>query len=269
MVSRAATKGMTDTIRALVPLIEHEVLLLDSENMPTTRPKTITEDEIQRPMPPLPASPKVDKISSESYRKQVLIPSAGRLFIICVIILFFYALFKRYHPRHRQPLPTATNPIAQVTWRAVFLRDLENGLIDNNNQNDTTPTNAIHSIVSSPESFLKHANPTLYRLFGQQYHYHHNRRDLNNSADNNKGWFSMQHQLMGAELTYTRERLGALRYELLTAFKMLNTMDQRILENEYWNWLLDERLRCEHTDDNNDGQNKDTCNQIVKEIKLT
>lgn len=75
-------------------------------------------------------------------------------------------------------------------------------------------------------------------------------------------WFSARHQLMGAELKYTRERLGTLRYEVLTAFQLLNAMDRRILENEYWNWLIDEQLRC-RSSSNHQGSSR--CNEILAE----
>ncbi|KAI9265211.1 hypothetical protein BDA99DRAFT_604465 [Phascolomyces articulosus] len=259
MVSRAATKGMTDTIRALVPLIEHDVLLLDPGNVPT-----IVNQQLLKPPPP---SPHTDTLSPDKYRKQILIPSAGRLFIICVILLFCYALIKQFHPRSSSRQSGTENHSkdttnTQMIWRAVFLRDLENGLIDRkqplssdtNKNNDSTFYQEQGGSITPP---LEHVNPILYHSF-------EHRRD-------NK-WFSMQHQLMGAELTYTRERLGALRYELLTAFRMLNMMDQRMLENEFWNWLLDERLRCEHRtyhDPQQQQQNDTTCDEISKQVKLS
>lgn len=70
---------------------------------------------------------------------------------------------------------------------------------------------------------------------------------------------------MGAELKYTRERLGTLRYEVLTAFQLLNAMDRRILENEYWNWLIDEQLRCRNNSNNNHGAAGSRCNEILAE----
>ncbi|KAI8141299.1 hypothetical protein BJV82DRAFT_670923 [Fennellomyces sp. T-0311] len=226
MVSRAATKGMTDTIRALVPLIENEAAHLDE-------PKGQAMDKRRRSLPP-PPTPRTERRPSMSARKQGLYLSVSRIFTVCVITLFLYAMFKKFH----HPLtstPAQPDASSTVVWRAVFLRDIEDGLIDNNNTAGTLPV-------------LQHVNPKLYRTFEQH---------------RNSKWFSMRHQLMGAELTYTRERLGALRYELLTAFRMLNMMDQRILENEYWNWVFDERLRCENATDN------DVCSEIIKEAELS
>ncbi|KAI9491484.1 hypothetical protein BDB00DRAFT_483753 [Zychaea mexicana] len=267
MVSRAATKGMSDTIKALVPLIEHDALLINPRDTPSPASKRDQQrkQHEQREMQPTPA-PKMDNIPPAKLRKQVLIPSAGRLFIVCVVVLFFYALIKRYHPWYRIPPhqypQKEPSSSTQLIWRAVFLRDLEDGLIvsrayDGNDDYDNTNSNrndTIHRRRAMPA--LEHVNPKIFRTFEEH---------------RNSKWYSMRHQLMGAELTYTRERLGALRYEILTAFKMLNMMDQKILENEYWNWLLDERMRCENLTaaaTGGSGTNDAVCADIIKEAEL-
>ncbi|KAG0186221.1 SNF1-interacting protein [Apophysomyces sp. BC1034] len=78
----------------------------------------------------------------------------------------------------------------------------------------------------------------------------------------NHKWFSARHRRMAGELSYTRERLGAMRYELLSAFHMLNGVEHRLLESEYWNWLLDENLRCK-TEYLTEG-----CDEVLQEIEF-
>jgi hypothetical protein len=63
-------------------------------------------------------------------------------------------------------------------------------------------------------------------------------------------------------LTFTREQLAVIRYELLAAFKMLNGMERRLMESEYWNWLLDQQLRCDTLDDSTL-----FCNEIATELE--
>lgn len=68
-------------------------------------------------------------------------------------------------------------------------------------------------------------------------------------------------------MSYTREQIAALRYELLTAFKLLNNMEQRLIQSEYWNWLLDQKLKCEY--DYNNGNNQQqliSCTDINNEL---
>lgn len=70
-------------------------------------------------------------------------------------------------------------------------------------------------------------------------------------------WYDPHHRMMAADIHYTRERLGALRFNLLTAFRMLNEMDQKLWENEYRNWLLDQRVGCDEPN----------CSEILKEFE--
>jgi len=57
-------------------------------------------------------------------------------------------------------------------------------------------------------------------------------------------WFTSYHRHFAYELSFTRERLGLLRYDVMVVFQTLNNIEKRLLETEYVNWLLDGQLRC-------------------------
>lgn len=46
-------------------------------------------------------------------------------------------------------------------------------------------------------------------------------------------------------LRRSRQRLGAYRYDLLVAMRMVNSVEREMIQGEWENWLLDENSRCE------------------------
>lgn len=46
-------------------------------------------------------------------------------------------------------------------------------------------------------------------------------------------------------LKSSRQRLGAYRHDLLVAMRMVNSVEQEMIQGEWENWLLDENSRCE------------------------
>ncbi|KAI9468461.1 MAG: hypothetical protein EXX96DRAFT_513009 [Benjaminiella poitrasii] len=54
-------------------------------------------------------------------------------------------------------------------------------------------------------------------------------------------WVTKEHAWVAAELSYAKQRLGAIRYELLSAWKIMNGVERELLEAERENWLTDQR----------------------------
>ncbi|CAI2169039.1 10254_t:CDS:10 [Funneliformis geosporum] len=57
-------------------------------------------------------------------------------------------------------------------------------------------------------------------------------------------WLLHSHHRMSDEITFARKKVAMLRYDLLLTFRLINSIDRRLLESEYVNWLLDERAKC-------------------------
>ena len=131
MVSRAAMKGMNDTIDALIPILQSDVRLIGSgklatnekshEAFTTTRPVATTATRLPKEQEQITWS--VSPIHS---------------IIAIVIFLVFGYLFSWRTPRHDQGLQNDTivsehqQQPPHIVWRAVFLRDLEDGLAQDN-----------------------------------------------------------------------------------------------------------------------------------------
>lgn len=59
---------------------------------------------------------------------------------------------------------------------------------------------------------------------------------------------SMRHSQTSAarRLQRSREHLGLQRHDLLVAMRVVNSIDQEMLQAEYENWLLEEDVKCRH-----------------------
>src|ERR1051325_6310536 len=57
-------------------------------------------------------------------------------------------------------------------------------------------------------------------------------------------WLLHFHRRVSEEISFTRKKVAGLRYDLLLTFRLINSIDRRLLESEYVNWLLDERAKC-------------------------
>ncbi|KAF9977276.1 SNF1-interacting protein [Actinomortierella ambigua] len=58
-------------------------------------------------------------------------------------------------------------------------------------------------------------------------------------------WMVPAHRRWAMRLVFQHDRIGILRYDLLTTFERLNRLERQLLETEYMNWIMDERLRCQ------------------------
>ncbi|KAG0238160.1 SNF1-interacting protein [Actinomortierella wolfii] len=57
-------------------------------------------------------------------------------------------------------------------------------------------------------------------------------------------WIVPSHKRRAARLVFQRDRVGILRYDLLLTFERLNHLERQLIEVEYINWIMDEKLRC-------------------------
>ncbi|KAI8342234.1 hypothetical protein BD560DRAFT_359388 [Blakeslea trispora] len=104
-----------------------------------------------------------------------------------------------------------------VHWRGVYLRDIEEQLTER----EMTMTRTNHSV---------------YELFKET-----RKKDAFQ-------WSSKQHRRMAAEISIMKEKLGVLRFELLSSFRVLNLIEHQLLENEYHNWVADQLIDCKEDD---------------------
>ncbi|ORY94894.1 hypothetical protein BCR43DRAFT_526032 [Syncephalastrum racemosum] len=210
MVRSAAFKGMNDTVATVKLILErHERYLAVPGG--TTKLDSIKAPKTPHPLPPAPRKVKKDTFWLNIGQMAALV---GVVLVACLIVVW------KSPPDTTISLQPTTscsdNQNANATIihsHAVFLRDLD-------------------TLSSKPEGSGK---------FYIDFQRHRGDDPL---AWRDYTWFDARHRLMAAEMTYTRHKLGSLRLELLNAFGILNAMERRVIENEYWNWLSDERLRC-------------------------
>ncbi|KAF7724746.1 SNF1-interacting protein [Apophysomyces ossiformis] len=110
-----------------------------------------------------------------------------------------------------------------VNARAVYLRDLQEGVLKKKLQ-------------------PPYAGSKSFQLFLQTV------SASNTTAEQQHNWYNMKHYKLATDLDISRERVAMLRHEMLTIFQLLNKVDGQLLENEYMNWLLDNRLKCSEQD---------------------
>ncbi|ORX60370.1 hypothetical protein DM01DRAFT_1300121 [Hesseltinella vesiculosa] len=244
MVNKAAMKGMAETINTLVPIVEQ---LATPKDHPTSKKKSTrrtTKEELAQRAPlenPHHRRKQSDTKEAPNVTWATLcttlfsLTSTSPLMLVAMFLVLLSMLLisgKFYH--RSASLPDNFGP--KMTWRAVQLTDLE-PLVNGKPMDQSN--SSVYQIFKKSRS----------DMIGWKYH-----------------WVNVRHRLMAAELIYTREQLAALRYELLTSFRLLNTMDQRLLESEYWNWLLDQRVRCFADTEDQLHSTKQLCQEVQVEL---
>ncbi|KAI7865519.1 hypothetical protein BDF14DRAFT_1883469 [Spinellus fusiger] len=209
IINRTASKGLAETIEMMQPLVQQR--LTDLAGTYTKENRVVESTVVIAPTKEEPTVTVMVDHQQTSPGFQNII-SAG-LYVLAAIILWLVVY--HFSPVNYMDQLLATN--STVVWRGVYLRDLDK-------------ETAGH--MSGPIAF----NHGVYQTF---------QASRIEPIGWNYTWFSTRHRHMAVELIYTRERLGAMRYELLAAFRMLNSIEQHIVESEYQNWLLDGYLRCE------------------------
>ncbi|KAI7900458.1 uncharacterized protein BX663DRAFT_517696 [Cokeromyces recurvatus] len=125
-----------------------------------------------------------------------------------------------------------------VISRAVYLRDINEGLLNSE----------LQSAYEHTESF---------RLFLET-------KLPNKTQGTHYRWFSSYHHQFATELLFSRERLAMLRHDSLVLFQLLNEIDSQLLENEYTNWLMDIRLHCRSPDVDYDALH---CDEVKRQLR--
>lgn len=230
MVNRAATKGMQETIQELVPLLKQE---LPKETVGSTTKKKPEKRDSALPEIPKEKESKnttaVEKKSGSSISHHLLLFVFGLLAVAFMVRqLFLSGQYMRVLQIHQHPNTT-------IIWRGVYLRDIQNE-------------------VTEKEAELAQVNYQAYRLFQEA-------RVNGTTQEWKDPWYSKIHRSLADELSYSRERLGAIRYELLSSFRILNKVEYQLVENEYWNWVADQKLKCRK----NKKSNKELCKVVENE----
>ncbi|KAI8643269.1 hypothetical protein BD408DRAFT_431652 [Parasitella parasitica] len=224
MVNRAATKGMQETVSGIIPILKHE---FDSSKRPSQQPPLPPSSSLPATAmpPPLPANRLKPPPSIGAHDQKDRVHFISMTSFVLAIVCILFTSYQFWIQRRYQHLLDNSNQM-KVVWRGVYLKDMQK--------------------EAEKQVILSQVNETIFDHFQAtrqgitQYNYH---------------WTSRQHRLMAAELGYSRERLGAIRYELLSTFRMLNRVEYQLLETEYWNWISDKQLDC--TED---------CEALLKEI---
>ncbi|KAI9268822.1 hypothetical protein BDA99DRAFT_546152 [Phascolomyces articulosus] len=235
MISKAALKGMGDSIVSFVPILEEKAIELNGNKASADQPLVRTSTLSRQSHVSTKESPRKSATSSSSTSSSTspsnssfdimewintitetvsAIPftiRAGLTGLFVLWILWSW-LFRSSSKSDEFIRPLSPQP----DGRAVYLRDLENGLLNTELQ----PT------YVDAESF---------QLFLTT-------RPMNGTVTHQ--WFNPKHRRMAVELLFSRERVAMLRHDMLVIFQMLNQIDAQLLENEYINWLLDTRLIC-------------------------
>lgn len=139
IVSRAAMKGMSDTIQALIPLIQQEQKETSSTLTPSSSPRPSEKSSVARDniVEPATASASSQQVTTRKPSlRQLVLTGAGWIVSLCVVLFLLWmrqGSRKDYeagissscdhHKQQQQPV---------VMWRAVFLRDLVPHLLGQN-----------------------------------------------------------------------------------------------------------------------------------------
>lgn len=224
VVNRAAMKGMQETVAGVLSLIKQALKEHPGKGHQIHgSTKTPTTNKQEKELPPITATTTATVSTS---RKRLWMHGLTMLLsLVCLVLTAYQSTQFRSCSR----LATVhQKDSATMLWRGVYLRDVDQQIITNTSS---------HS--------LPFVNPSLYDLFKEE-----------TAQDSVYVWTDHQHRWMAAELGYARERLGALRYDLLCTFRILNKVELQLLENEYWNWVSDKRNSCKE---------KELCESLRKE----
>lgn len=242
MVNKAATNGMIETVTTLVPIIRQEVSSITNNMQPSRKqkqPSLARKDSIVPAVPP-----KDDELLAKEQQKHKTKWLNNNLYsFLFALICILYMVYQFYRLRKYESDIMHHEFNTSITWRGVYLRDLE-------------------TEVTEKEAALDHINPTVYQFFQDS-------RTNGTMQQWEYQWFSKHHRIMAEEFGYSRERVGVIRYELLSAFRILNKVEYQLLENEYWNWLSDNKLKCKKSAKSSKkksgASNKEMCKAIEME----
>lgn len=135
---------------------------------------------------------------------------------------------------------TATGILrTNVTPPAVYIRDIEEYVLNTSSKalKGVDPTRYLKVLLMSSFIFLKSSYNFIFFFSYKQF--------LNTRiAHPPYPWLLHFHRRMSDEISFARKKVAILRYDLLLTFRLINSIDRRLSESEYVNWLLDERAKC-------------------------
>ncbi|ORE19893.1 hypothetical protein BCV71DRAFT_93991 [Rhizopus microsporus] len=206
MIKSAAMKGMAETVNTLIPILQQQQQQQQLQKQQGPEVAENGNGQIKEK----PATERIEKapVRTEggALWDKMTVLNLCFIFLCFLLTIYQFRMQRKYEALVDHP----------VNWKGVYLRDLQN--------------------ITESQITLHRVNPTTYEMFQQ---------DRINLVDWRHAWSSRRHQLMALELSYARERVGTLRYELLSIFRILNSVEYQLLENEYWNWLGDKKLNCD------------------------
>ncbi|KAI8646412.1 hypothetical protein BD408DRAFT_380453 [Parasitella parasitica] len=259
MVSKAAMKGMSENIAVFMPIVKQEA------SRETHRKRSGSKEKadqvslkrigtIRRPSVKDSAEKaQTEKEEASGWYGQVesivtmiqdlaeVVPFAVKVGIAVVALLWF--MFSWLRAGSRQQLAVTKAPgenqhSAQISSRAVYLRDIDEGLLN-------VEIQPAYGHSNSFRSFLEY-------------------KSVNRTLGTHHRWYSSHHHQFAIELLFSRERLAMLRHDTLVLFQLVNEVDAQLLENEYTNWLMDTRLRCRAPDADYDGLH---CDDVKRQLR--
>ncbi|KAI9253585.1 hypothetical protein BY458DRAFT_462474 [Sporodiniella umbellata] len=141
-----------------------------------------------------------------------------------LIVLFFLLTIYQFRIQ-KKCFSFLQNPIS---WKGIYLEEMNN-------------------ITEYKTALNRHVDPAVLKLF------QNDRSDLLTWSHT---WNSRHHKLIAFDLGYSKEKIGTLRYEVLSIVRILNTLEAYIFEKEFYNWVEDKNLNCD----------KDMCNLYLTEL---
>ncbi|KAL9548325.1 hypothetical protein MBANPS3_005731 [Mucor bainieri] len=262
MVSKAASKGMAENLSVFMPIVKQEASKHTHRKRSGSKEKADQVSlkrmgTIRRPTAK-DASELAEKTNKEDtaaggwygeLEKLVtmvqdlaeVVPFAVKVGIAAVILLWFMVSWLRAGSRQQLVVSktSSSEQGAQVVSRAVYLRDINEGLLNVDYEPAYGHSDSFQSFLAS-----KSGNRTL----GAHPH----------------RWYSSHHHQFAIELLFSRERLAMLRHDTLVLFQLVNEVDAQLLENEYTNWLMDTRLQCRAPDADYDGLH---CDDVKRQLR--
>ncbi|GBC02043.1 hypothetical protein RclHR1_04420013 [Rhizophagus clarus] len=135
---------------------------------------------------------------------------------IILTLSLFFNIYLSMGTGYNVPSITATeNSKTNVSPPAVYIRDIE------------------EYVFNTSSKALKDVDPRSYRQFLDT-----------RMAHPPYPWLLHFHRRMSDEISFARKKVAILRYDLLLTFRLINSIDRKLSESEYVNWLLDERAKC-------------------------
>ncbi|KAI7870123.1 hypothetical protein BDF14DRAFT_144215 [Spinellus fusiger] len=140
------------------------------------------------------------------------------LFLWCNWVYSHSSVYISTQSTEANNLKSTIKENASLFSKAVYLKDLESGVLDNSMLPPYTDSDSF-------QLFLQHKNHNISSFVPYR-------------------WFSGKHYSMAMDIDSSRERVAVIRHDLLVTFKILNKVDTQLLENEYMNWLQDNQQKC-------------------------